>query len=156
MSKTRLLSAGFGNLTARAPPVTARPREQRCLPTRDGSARPQLVWSSRGRVPPGSVAVPAVVGDVPLLEVELVQQCLAVKEVVEGLCPDLEQAGPAAKEAPPEPGGDPACGRHSALSAGASTGLTKQFYCIEEKKTTFKLLYLPYLYPMFIKHIFVF
>lgn len=111
------MTCGKSNISAKC--------EQRCLPSRDGSSRPHLTSPSQGRVPPGSVPVPAVVGDVPLLEVELVQQCLAVKEVVEGLCPDLEQARPAAKEAPPEPGGDPACGRRSAVSAGASTGRTK-------------------------------
>lgn len=31
------------------------------------------------------LAVPSVVGDVPLLEVKLVEQCLPIEEVVEGL-----------------------------------------------------------------------
>lgn len=54
--------------------------------------------------------VPSVIGNMPLLEVKLVEQRLAVKEVVEGLCAHLEQAGAASQEAPAQPAGNPACG----------------------------------------------
>lgn len=51
-----------------------------------------------------------MIGNVPLLEVKLVEQRLAIKEVVEGLCAHLEQAGAASQEAPAQPAGNPACG----------------------------------------------
>lgn len=54
-----------------------------------------------------------MVGDVPLLEVKLVQQCLAIEEVVEGLRAHLKQARTTSQEASSEPGGNPACGRGS-------------------------------------------
>lgn len=57
--------------------------------------------------------LPSVVGDMPLLEVELVEQCLAIEEVVVGLRAHLEQARTTSQEASSQPGGNPACGRGS-------------------------------------------
>ena len=57
----------------------------------------------------GCIPAPPVVGDMSLLEVKLVQQCLAIEEVVERLCPDFKEARPTSQEAASEPGGDPAC-----------------------------------------------
>lgn len=71
----------------------------------------------------------------PLLEVKLVEQRLAVKEVIEGLRAHLEQAGTTSQEASSQPGGNPACRRCSLGTCAAHSKSDQVIFIASTKRT---------------------
>lgn len=77
-----------------------------------------------------------MIGDVPLLEVKLVEERLAIEEVIEGLCAHLKQARTTSQEASSQPGGYPACERCSVVCAQPMVDETKTFSLCQQKEQT--------------------
>jgi len=82
---------------------------------------------------------------VPLLEVELVEERLAVEEVIEGLRAHLEQAGSASQEASSQPGGNPACGRRSVSTCAAHSKSDQVTFVVSTKRTKLQTIFLVFI-----------
>lgn len=82
----------------------------------------------------------------PLLEVELVEERLTIKEVIEGLCTHLEQARTTSQKASSQPGGNPACGRCSISTCTAHGKSDQIFFIVSTKRAKLQTIFL-----MFIK-----
>lgn len=81
-----------------------------------------------------------MIGNVPLLEVELVEERLAVKEVIEGLRAHLEQAGTTSQEASSQPGGNPACGRRGIGTCAAHSKSDQVILIVSTERTEFQTI----------------